>query len=112
MVSVNRGDDVLMKQELDALASAHPDRFKVHYLDTSEGSRGTSEFIRGAFRITPSTPIPQDDELMILICGSDGFVDYWAGGIVRDENNKKVQGTLRGVLTEIEELNAEHIYKF
>ncbi|GMH75177.1 hypothetical protein TL16_g06675 [Triparma laevis f. inornata] len=112
MVSVNRGDDILMKEEIDALTQEHPDRFKVLYLDTSIGSRGTSQFIRSALNVTPNSPIPHDDELMILICGSDGFVDYWAGGIVRDESNKKVQGNLKGVLAEIEELVPEHVYKF
>ena len=48
---------------------------------------------------------------MVFVCGTDGFVAHWAGPIIRDENKKKQQGPLLGVLSQLG-LTAAEVYKF
>ena len=51
----------------------------------------------------------------VLVCGTDGFVDLWAGAIERvyDESGKKkkVQGTVRGILKEVG-FTEDMVYKY
>ena len=104
MLSVNRGDDILMKEELDEMTREHGEKFMVRYLDTEKEGRGDAGLARSAFHL-------DGDDFQVFVCGTDGFVDHWCGGIVRDENNKKVQGSVRGILGEIG-VKPESVYKF
>lgn len=104
VLSVNKGDDVLMQEELDGMAEEHGERFKVRYLDTSREGRGDAKLAREALHL-------EGDDFQVFVCGQDGFVDHWAGGIERDENNKKVQGRVRGVLGELK-IAESNVYKF
>ena len=51
----------------------------------------------------------------VLVCGTDGFVDTWAGAIERvyDENGKKkkVQGSVRGILKTVG-FTEDMVYKY
>ena len=55
------------------------------------------------------------DHPQVLVCGTDGFVDTWAGAIERvyDENGKKkkVQGTVRGILKTVG-FTEDMVYKY
>ena len=47
-------------------------------------------------------PDPSNPKTMVLVCGTDGFVDTWAGAITRiktpDGKKQKVQGPVLGIL--------------
>lgn len=60
-------------------------------------------------------PDPGKDTL-VMVCGSDGFVDSWAGAITRVTDpatgkKTKVQGPLRGILKEAG-FTEDMVYKF
>ena len=54
---------------------------------------------------------------MVLVCGTDGFVDTWAGPVVRGprlpdgSRGPKVQGELLGVLAEAG-FDASEVFKY
>ncbi len=68
-------DDILLKEELDALAAKHADRLKVHYvLNTPpEGWRGGVGFIT-ADVVRERLPAPGPD-IMVMSCGPPPMVD-------------------------------------
>ena len=109
-LSINRHEeDILMRAELDELARRHPDRLEVHYSLTAppEGwggfqGRGSPHMIKKAL----PPPAGGDGTTMILVCGTDGFVETWGGAVVRGPKKPdgskggKVQGPLLGLLAE------------
>ena len=111
LLSVNRReDDILMREELDRLAAEHPGRFRVTYTLTGEGGgEGQWDGRRGrgdagmALEALPP-PAGGDGSTMIFVCGTDGFVDTWAGPVGRappladGSKGPKVQGALTGIL--------------
>ena len=104
MICASRGaDDALMRKELDEMQEAS-DSFDVTYLDTSKFGRGDVELARSSLVIDPANSLT-------YVCGTDGFVDFWAGSVERDENGKKVQGNLRGILFQAG-LRKDGVYKF
>jgi len=103
-------DDILLQKELEQISAEYPERLRVTTLLTQEqgtnndddsvlyyGNRGTVEFVH---KILPN---PKDD-VMILVCGKDGFVDYWGGPVGRaapkpgQKKGAKIQGPLLGLL--------------
>jgi cytochrome-b5 reductase len=72
-------DDILMKQELDALAAAHPGRFRVYYvLNTPPANwSGGAGFISKAM-IQQHLPAAAPD-VMVLSCGPKPMVDAMQG---------------------------------
>ena len=103
LLCVNRHEaDILMRDELDKLSIEHFQRFTLTYALTQPPSDWAGSSGRGDLALAQEAlPSPGADTL-VLVCGTDGFVDHWAGAIERvyDENGKKkkVQGTVRGVL--------------
>jgi len=109
LLSINRRrEDILLREELESLVKSSRGRFRVTYSLTDpsnndgevEHGRGTTGMIQKAL---PS-PAGADGSTMILICGKDGFVDWWAGPIARGppkpdgSKGSKVQGPLLGLL--------------
>eukprot|EP00581_Thalassiosira_minuscula_P019988 CAMPEP_0183714250 /NCGR_PEP_ID=MMETSP0737-20130205/8840_1 /TAXON_ID=385413 /ORGANISM="Thalassiosira miniscula, Strain CCMP1093" /LENGTH=278 /DNA_ID=CAMNT_0025943157 /DNA_START=154 /DNA_END=990 /DNA_ORIENTATION=- len=111
VLSINRNEeDILMKEELDALANQHPDRFSVKYSLTGNKiredwdgyrGRGSVEMVKAAL---PPPSSSDGKSTMIFICGTDGFRDMWGGPIARappladGSKGPKIQGPLLGVL--------------
>ena len=123
----SRGDDdVLMRDEIDALAAAHPGALRVRHTITdasaeacsADAAGGAMDVARGRITldlVRSSLPQPGDG-VMVFVCGTDGFVDALAGPIARvvDEatgKKKKVQGPLGGLLREAG-FSEEMVYKF
>lgn len=116
-VSVNRREeDILMRDELDALSAAHPE-LRVTYSLTQPPpgwagatGRGDSALARAGL---PS-PTADAGRVMVLVCGTDGFVGHWAGPIqrvVEGGKKRKVQGALVGVLAEAG-FESHQVFKF
>ena len=82
-------------------------------MDTSAGDRGDVQLVKEALLLEEASVDSSrlTSKRMVFVCGCDGFVDYWAGGIVRDENKKKIQGPLRGLLSDAG-LTSDEVYKF
>ena len=111
VLSINRvEEDILQKKELDNIVKEYPDRVSVTYsltgsdieVDTDEGykiGRGDTQL---ALDSLPHPSLGKD--VMIFVCGKDGFVEHWGGPVGRAPNNpdgskgKKIQGELLGVL--------------
>lgn len=104
MLSVNRGSDILMKDEIEDLVKVSLGKFGVIYLDTATSGRGDVDLAK--ILIGSSTT-----DRMVYVCGTDGFVEHWAGGKGRDEFNAKTQGPLGGLLKSVG-LTESQVYKF
>ena len=111
LLAVNRGEgDMLMWHELEEMATHSGGRLRVTFWDTSkEGGRGDVALAKSA--IFDDAEDANQGERMVFVCGTDGFVAHWAGPIIRDENKKKQQGPLLGVLSQLG-LTAAEVYKF
>lgn len=72
-------DDILLQQELEDLAAAHPDRFKVYHVLNSapKGWSGGSGFITKDI-LRSRLPAPADD-VMVLRCGPKPMNDAMKG---------------------------------
>lgn len=103
LLSVNRyEDDILMRDELDRLSIEHFSRFSVTYALTQPPSNWGGDSGRGDVAMATAALPPPGEDTLVLVCGTDGFVDYWSGGIERvktaDGKKEKRQGPLRGLL--------------
>jgi cytochrome-b5 reductase len=125
LISVDkREEDILMKKEINELVAGHPDRLTVTYILTEPSEdwkgltgRGSVEMAR---QLIPS-PIDEEEgtsgdsylptetkqegraRSMVMVCGRDGFVETWAGGLVRipaspGVKKQKLQGPVGGFL--------------
>jgi cytochrome-b5 reductase len=119
LVFANRLDeDILMRAELDALAAAHPERMRIHYVLSSppEGWTGGRGWVSEEDVSAPHLPAPADST-MVLVCGRDEFLDTVSGRTARaapppgKQKGPKVQGELTGVLAAVG-YQAKHVYKF
>ena len=112
-----------MRQELDALAAAYPDRFQVSYSLTAPAAswaghtgRGSVEMIRETLP-PPASRGGEDGTTMLLVCGTDGFVATWAGPVGRGPKKAdgskggKIQGPLLGLLANAGYVDAE-VFKY
>lgn len=115
LLYVNRfEEDILMRSELDALSAASDGLFKITYAltkpnDSWMGARG-----RGSADLARTALPPPGEGTMLMVCGTDGFVDTWAGALTRvqvDGKKQKVQGPVRGFLREAGFTEA-NVYKF
>lgn len=102
----NTEDDIILKNQLDALALVHP-RFKVYYTVTEpgEGWTGFTGFV-DADKVAATLPPPSDDHL-VLVCGPPPMVKAMSGGKAKD----KSQGPLEGLLKEMK-YTSEQVFKF
>lgn len=126
VLSINRKEeDILMKTELDQLVQDHPDRVFVTYSLTGqdggdtcnsiacEKGRGTVDLVRQAL----PDPSNNKKDVMVLVCGKDGFVEFWAGKVGRappkadGSKGAKIQGPLMGVLKEAG-FSADQVFKY
>ena len=118
VVSHREPQDALLDAELAALAAASAGRLRVHHTFSrvtepaappaaARSTGGTVFASTGAGRIDDALaramlPSPSEDDVFILVCGTDGFVGDMAGPIERvyDDAGKKtkVQGPTLGVL--------------
>ncbi|KAJ3365978.1 hypothetical protein GGF32_007478 [Allomyces javanicus] len=90
-------NDLLAKQQLDALAAKFPDRVSVHYV-TSGRQALTADALRDA--------LPAPGQGMVLVCGPDGLINHVAGRRGWDS-----QGPLGGLLAQLG-YRANEVYKF
>lgn len=131
-------NDILGKDEIEALAKEHPDNFFVTYSFTREDERiittegecsidgSNSNFARGrGDSVLAGTALPKPSssiaegeptDTMVLVCGRDGFVAHWAGPVGRAKTKDgskgpKIQGPLQGVLAEAG-FTADQVFKY
>uniref|UniRef100_A0A0E0MS16 NADH-cytochrome b5 reductase n=1 Tax=Oryza rufipogon TaxID=4529 RepID=A0A0E0MS16_ORYRU len=99
-------DDILLKRELDRLASSYPN-FKVFYTvdKPSNDWRGGVGYISKDIALK-GLPRPGEDSL-ILVCGPPGMMNHISGDKAKDRS----QGELTGILKELG-YTAEMVYKF
>ena len=118
MLSINRYEqDILLKNELDQLVERHSERLKVTYSLT--GDNVTYDFHQGRGDVAlarKSLPDPSLENVMVFVCGKDGFVDHWGGKIEREKTTdgskgKKVQGPLKGILRDAG-YDASQVFKY
>jgi len=120
LLAVNRGsEDSLLREEIVDMAVNSGGRLRVTFFDTAlEGGRGDVALAQEAL-LDDNTPDAAEansgsfggGKRMVYVCGSDGFVAHWAGSVLKDENKKKIQGPLEGLLAEAGLTEAE-VYKF
>jgi len=69
-------EDILLRQELEEIAAAHPDQFHLHYtLDRpADGWKYSKGFI-SADMISENLPKPADDTLIIM-CGPPPMINF------------------------------------
>jgi len=96
---------LLRRDELDRLSIEHFQRFTLTYALTQPPADWAGSWGRGDAGLAREALPPPGADTLVLVCGTDGFVDTWAGAIERvyDENGKKkkVQGSVRGILKEV-----------
>lgn len=87
-------EDILLRSELDKLAEQHPEQFKVYYtLDKPpKGWKGGKGFVNDKM-VKECLPSPQDDGVIVFVCGPPGMVSAVAGPKKGFE-----QGEIGGVL--------------
>ena len=137
VLSINRYEhDILMRTELDQLAEQYPDRVFVTYsltgtsYDDAEGGappaeeRVTTEsnspfhYGRGNVDLArQALPDPSlGDQVMVFVCGKNGFVETWGGKVMRERTTDgskgpKIQGPLLGLLKEAG-FDASQVFKY
>ena len=94
-----------MREEIDSLVEESGGKFDVTYWDTSTNGRGDVDLAK---KIIGER---KDRGRMIYVCGTDGFVDFWAGEKKRDAFGAKIQGTLSGLLAKAD-VTEDEVYKF
>lgn len=104
--------DILLRDELDALAYLFPGRFSVHYtLDqkpTSGRWTGGVGFVSEAqIRAHLPPPGPRPEDVLVLVCGPKGMVEHLAG----PRGPKDSQGELQGLLKAVG-YDPQSVYKF
>uniref|UniRef100_K3WF09 NADH-cytochrome b5 reductase n=1 Tax=Globisporangium ultimum (strain ATCC 200006 / CBS 805.95 / DAOM BR144) TaxID=431595 RepID=K3WF09_GLOUD len=102
----NAERDIILREELDALAYMYP-QFKVHYVlsQASEGWTGRTGFVTKEI-IQELLPAPSDENL-VCVCGPPPMMEALSG----DKNPDKTQGELRGLLKELQYTSSQ-VYKF
>jgi cytochrome-b5 reductase len=123
LLSVNRSaDDILLKDELDHLAAGWPGgRLKVTYALTGSavppGWSGVTGHGSCAMARDALPPPDRDGESsIVMVCGTDGFVESWAGPRRQrhagaNGGEAKVQGPLGGLLQEVG-FREDQVYKY
>ncbi|KAM0849643.1 hypothetical protein ACQ4PT_053595 [Festuca glaucescens] len=99
-------DDILLKRELDRLASSYPN-FKVFYTVDKPSSdwRGGVGYISKDM-VLKGLPGPGEDSL-ILVCGPPGMMNHISGDKAKDRSQGEVTGLLKDL-----GYTADMVYKF
>ena len=127
LLFVNRRmEDILMKEELDALAESHGDKLQITYSLTqpppppAAASPASSPWSgatgRGSVALAREALPRPGHGTLVMVCGTDGFVETWAGAVTRVKDpvtgkKTKVQGPLKGILKEAG-FDESMVYKF
>ena len=123
LLSINRHEeDILMRDDIDAMVAAHPGRFAVTYSLTGQPPPGWAGATGRGDVALASTALPPpsgDGKTQILVCGTDGFVATWGGPVGRapkkpwphGSKGGKVQGPLTGLLAEAG-FDASEVFKY
>lgn len=99
-------EDILLRDELDALQYLYPD-FKVYYtLDKPPSGWKMGTGFVSKEMIKDKLPSP-DEDCALLVCGPKGLVTHVAG----EKGPKGTQGSLGGLLNELG-YNPDQVYKF
>lgn len=101
-------EDIILRDELDALAYHYPDRLTITYcLDQPplNGWRGYSGYITKDM-ILETMPAPSPEHL-IMVCGPPPMMFHLSGNKAED----KSQGELEGLLRDLE-YTSEQVFKF
>lgn len=100
-------EDIILKKELDEIASKHKDQFSVQYFlnkadDTWEGHTGfiTKDYLKA------NLPEPSKD-VKIFVCGPPGLYDAISG----NKKSPTDQGEVTGALADLG-YTKEHVFKF
>lgn len=108
--------DILMRDVLDDLARRHPERFRVTYSLTQPGPSWTGARGRGDVSLARAALPPPGASSMVMVCGTDGFVEAWAGARTptpgADGKTIKGQGSVRGVLRDAVFRSETEVYRF
>ncbi|KXZ46595.1 hypothetical protein GPECTOR_42g806 [Gonium pectorale] len=102
--------DIILKDKIDALAAAHPGRFKVHYM-VDKPSWGGLFWKGGVGFITKDVlaahlPAAAKDNL-VMVCGPPGMMEAVSGNKAPDYS----QGEVKGLLKELG-FDTTNVYKF
>ena len=120
LLSINRHEkDILMRTELDELSRDHPGRFSVTYSLTQPPGSWQGDTGRGSTSLaTRALPNSSSGDVMVMVCGTDGFVETWAGALERvpadaatGRKKQKLQGPVGGFLKDLG-FREEQVYKF
>jgi cytochrome-b5 reductase len=104
-------EDILLREDLDELAAAHPERFSAFYTlskpnDAWQGGRGWIS----AYMARHYLPMASHST-KIFVCGTDGFLNTVCGPKVCVEGqHAKTQGPTTGALAEAG-FSAEMVFK-
>ena len=100
-------EDIILRDELDALMYLYPDQFKVTYCldDPPKHWKGTQGYIT-ADMIQEYLPAPNAKH-MIMVCGPPGMMHHLSGNKAKD----KSQGSLEGLLKYMDYTSAM-VFKF
>ncbi|GLI66870.1 hypothetical protein VaNZ11_010861 [Volvox africanus] len=102
--------DIILKDKVDALAAAHPGRFKVYYVVDKPNWGGI--FWRGGVGyvtkdiLATQLPKPAKDSL-VMVCGPPGMMEAVSGNKAPDYS----QGEVKGLLKELG-FDSSNVYKF
>ncbi|CAG8579895.1 580_t:CDS:2 [Paraglomus brasilianum] len=88
-------DDILLRKELDALAHAHPDRFKVYYtLD-----KAPKGWTQGSGHVNKEMVIENmpktEEDVLVIVCGPPGMIRHVAGAKAKDWSQGEIGGVLK-----------------
>jgi cytochrome-b5 reductase len=112
LIFANRHEeDILLREELEALATKYPERFSAFFTlskppSTWQGGRGWID----ASMVRDNLP-PPSATMKVFVCGTDGFLETVCGPKVRVEGqHAKIQGPTTGVLGDVG-FDAEMVHK-
>jgi cytochrome-b5 reductase len=117
ILSINQFEkDVLLKSELDQLVQDYPERISVTYSLTGETKNGCQEGRGSVAMVHQGLPDSKLEDVMIFVCGKDGFVEHWGGKVGRAKmadgsKGPKIQGPLFGILQEAG-YDASQVFKY
>ncbi|KAG5354607.1 NADH-cytochrome b5 reductase 2 [Yarrowia sp. B02] len=90
--------DILLKKEIDDIAKAKPEQFKVHYfLDKADPNwKGESGFISEEF-IKGNSPAADSENVKVFVCGPPPFYKAISGAKVSPTDQGEVDGALKNL---------------
>lgn len=99
LVFANRTpQDILLRDEIDALAKAHGDQFQVTYILSKpsndwKGLKGriTEDLVKKQI----ATKVPPSKESLVYVCGPPGFMDAVSGNKAKDYTQGELSGFLK-----------------